>query len=151
MAASLSRPRRWRLQFSLATIFVLMTLSAIGTWFWYQRPFENENREFVRPDPFSGGVGPPAAALLRRDVESVRRVWGGKTVRHGQRRVYDGNGKLLLAENYRNGQEDGEFIEYYPSGDKKSLITYVRGQQHGPSRRWANKGGLLAEEHYSRS
>jgi hypothetical protein len=145
-----AKPRFWRLQFSLTSVFVLMTLSAIGVWYWYQRPYEVKNKEYLVADPFAVPPG-PAHSLIRREVESVRRVWGGKTVRHGPRRVYDGEDKLLAVENYRNGQPDGEFIEYHQSnGNKARLTTFVRGEKDGPSRRWNSKGDLIAEENYSR-
>jgi hypothetical protein len=146
-----ARPRLWRLQFSLAGIFVLMTLSAVATWFWYQRPFEVENKEYSSAvDPFAAPGAATAGSLLRREVTSVRRVWGGNMVRHGPRRVYDANDNLLIAENYRNGQEHGAFIQYGPAGNRMSLVTYDRGQKHGPSRRWDSKGALLEDENYSR-
>src|SRR5262245_5645678 len=102
MAEGLShpaRPRLWRLQFSLAGIFALMTLASIGTWFWYQRPFEVVNIEYVpdgNADPFAAASTASVSRIVRRDVETVRRVWGGKTVRHGPRRVYDATGNLLI-------------------------------------------------------
>jgi hypothetical protein len=146
------RPRFWRLQFSLTSVFVLMTLSAIGVWYWYQRPFEVENKQFATADPFAvPGSSPPS--LLERNVESVRRVWGGKIVRHGPRRVYDGADNLRATENYRNGVPDGEFTYYiWPAGTKTKigLETFARGEKDGPSRRWNSKGDLIAEENYSR-
>src|SRR5688572_24394081 len=113
-------PRRWRLQFSLASIFILTTLSAIGTWFWYHWPYAVENKEYDSGgrDPFAPPGTPPAApSLIRREVEYVRRVWGGKTVRHGSRHVYDANDNLRASEHYRNGQPDGEFITYGSTGN----------------------------------
>ena len=91
------KPRLWRLQFSLASVFVLMTLSAIGVWFWYQRPYEVENKELASAPAILlrlRDTPPGFPAPVRREVETVRRVWGGKTVRHGPRRIYDGTGKL---------------------------------------------------------
>src|SRR5262245_66278436 len=91
-----ARPRLVRFQCCVATGFVLTTVSAVAVWFWYQRPFEVENKQYgPTADPFvaSGAASPPP--LLRREVETVRRVWGGKTVRHGPRRIYDANDNLL--------------------------------------------------------
>ncbi|HEY2411690.1 MAG TPA: hypothetical protein VGI40_05585 [Pirellulaceae bacterium] len=139
------RLRRFRLQFSLASVFVLMTLCAIGTWYWYQRPFAVEHN-IVLPadDPFADT--PPWS---RREVEYVRRVWGGKTRRHGPRREYDNKGTLLSLESYRNGQKHGEFVNYNSlTAAKTSLQAFVRGQRHGPSQLWNARGDLILDEAY---
>jgi hypothetical protein len=134
---------RIRLQFSLATLFGLMTLSALGVWYWYQRPFEVETKV---ADPF----GPPVTAgWTYREVDTVRRLWGGKTMRHGPRRVYDSTGRLTTTENYRNGEKHGQFIRYTKQGTKSSEQTFVRGKRHGPSLRWDSSGNLTAEENYA--
>src|SRR6187401_2543243 len=112
------RPRRWLPRFSLAALFVLVTLSAVGVWYWYQWPFEVENVEYGKAtvDPFRA---PGATALpnsrqqiVRREVESVRRVWSRerKTIRHGPRKVYDGQGRLLAEGHYSNGVRHGRFV-----------------------------------------
>jgi hypothetical protein len=141
------RPRLWRLQFSLAGIFVLMTLASVAVWVWYQWPYAVENKQIYDGDPFAPSTK-QSSAFFRREVEYVRRVWGG-TVRHGPRRVYDAQDNLLISENYRNGQEDGDFIAYNGKGGKKSLVTYRRGQKHGPSRQWDSSGQVTQEENYS--
>src|SRR5205809_1134967 len=67
--------RPWfRLQFSLASVFVVMTLCAVGTWYWYQRPFAVETKTGGF-DPFAS-PGTPGVPWSRREVEYVRRVWG---------------------------------------------------------------------------
>jgi hypothetical protein len=137
---------RWRLQFSLAALFGLMTLTAIGSWYWYQRPFEVENKVSNLTDPF----GPPvAASWTHREVETVRRIWGGKTLRHGPRRVYDNQGNQLTLESFRHGEKHGPFINYTSKGAKSSEQTYSRGKRHGPNLRWDSQGTLIAEENYA--
>jgi hypothetical protein len=125
-----------RLQFSLATLFALMTLAAVGVWYWYQWPFEVENKQYGYGgvvDPFAapGAVTPNPPPLVRREVESVRRVFGGGTIRHGPRRVYDAADNLISVENYRNGQRHGAFLEYDPGDVLTSERHYVRGVLHG--------------------
>src|SRR6266850_4002744 len=82
MADALSRPTRpriWRLQFSLAGIFVLMTLSAVGVWYWYQRPYVVENKEYAQlapaaaVDPFAAPGTPPPASSRASPSDLIRR------------------------------------------------------------------------------
>jgi hypothetical protein len=149
-APRVKRPRLSRLQFSLAGIFALMTLSAIGVAYWYQWPYAVENKQYASAaDPFAAPGEPTPGANVRREVEYVRRVWGGKTVRHGPRRVFDVTGNLTISENYRNGQKDGEFITYGPQGARSRLETFRHGEKHGPSRRWNAKGDLILDESYN--
>src|SRR4051812_41479158 len=60
-AAESRRRRRFLPQFSLAAMFVLMTLAGIGAWYWYQRPFavETESSFLVAADPFAAPASPP--------------------------------------------------------------------------------------------
>src|SRR5206468_7925690 len=108
-------------------VLVLMTLCAVGMWYWYQRPFVVERKR--GPAEYATFLPRPAHSsypMVRggREVEYVRRVWGGKTVRHGTRRVFDSAGKLVAVENYRNGQAHGEFAEYYSTGEVKRRDIY---------------------------
>ena len=63
---------RFRPRFTLAALLALVTVSALGAWYWWRVPFEVEV-------PGKGN----------RTVETVRRVWGGKTMRHGPVREFD--------------------------------------------------------------
>src|SRR5690348_2711403 len=102
------KSRRFRIQFSLATLFGLMTLAAVGAWYWYQRPFEIETK-VAQP------LGPPVAAGWKyREVDTVRRLWGGKTMRHGPLRVYDTKGTLVTLDDYRDGEKHGQSLRYTP-------------------------------------
>src|SRR5688572_24294455 len=92
------RPRRGFLPgSSLAAVRIVVTLCAIGLWYWYRVPFETVHE-----------------TKGRKIVESVCRTWDG-TVRHGPRRVYFG-GKLGLAENYRNGVAHGSWRWFDAAG-----------------------------------
>src|SRR5262245_4979923 len=150
MSKSISGAKRFlRLQFSLASLLVLTTLSAVGLWYWYQRPYLVENKITSVADPFAAPAGPGKKNWDRRDVEYVRRVWGGKTVRHGPMKVYDNQDRLLRLDNYRNGEKHGESIRYEPAGKPSRVETYANGKRHGPSR-WSANGTLIAEENYNR-
>src|SRR3954462_5740601 len=88
-----SRPRFWRLQFSLTSVFVLMTLSAVGVWYWYQRPYPVEVMVISLDGPLCL-VGEDRDAYDKqpknfREVSYHRRVSGGRAVQHGPYRGYD--------------------------------------------------------------
>jgi hypothetical protein len=90
----------------------MLTLCAIGLWYWFRVPYEIVHER------------PPGAGPLRRgdeylEVESVRRTWDG-TVRHGPRRI-SLNGKLYQIENYRDGLPHGKW--QWLNGVGHSTIT----------------------------
>jgi len=156
-ASTAAKPRPWLPRFSLAALFVLVTLSAIGSWYRYQLPFEVRNvtysQSVSKPDPFAPvGTPPPivTSQVVRLEIESVRRVWSRDkpTIRHGPWKVYDGRDVLLAEGHYRNGGKHGRFAQYSPTGQPQSESHYVRGQLHGRSRRWIGKGVLLEETNY---
>jgi hypothetical protein len=99
--------RRFAPRFSLAAALVAMTLCAVGLWYWYRVPFEVAHQL---------GQG-------RREVETVRRTWGG-TVRHGPRRVYLSD-KLYLLENYRDGIPHGKW-EWLDGGGRAYISAEFR-------------------------
>src|SRR5262245_32664695 len=138
--------RRRRLQFSLLSVFVLMTVCAALTWYWFQWPYAVKSRV---ADSFatSPALG---SQTWGREEKYVRRLWGGGTRKQGPRRVYDSTGTLRIVENYRNGQKSGEAIKYYASGAKEGVESYVSGKRQGPWRRWSEKGELIFEGFYDR-
>lgn len=97
------RPRRWFApRFSLAAALLAMTLCAVGLWYWYRVPFEVVFK-----------------SMGNKDIETVRRTWGG-TVRHGPRREFR-KGKLYLVENYRDGIPHGKWE--WLLGEERPYIT----------------------------
>jgi len=44
---------------------------------------------------------------------------------------YHRKNKLTVTVNFKNGYTEGEYIEYYPSGDIKEKGQYVKGQKNG--------------------
>src|SRR5262245_28262712 len=141
-------PRYLRQQFSLASLFLLTSASAFGTWYWYQRPYSVEEK--VRSiDPVCLTVSPAELAAYNqrppqfREVQYVRRVGHGKTVKHGPYRAYNLQGNLLRTGSYSNGREHGDFVRYAPGGIKISQQTYIRGELEGAALWWDTKGKLF--------
>lgn len=102
--------RRFAPRFSLAAALVAMTLCAVGLWYWFRVPFEVEHQ----------------ISKSRREVETVRRTWGG-TIRHGPRRVFDGD-KLLFAEDYRDGMLHGRWEWFDGTGKSYLTAEFRRGK-----------------------
>lgn len=165
-------PISW-LQFSLSKLFALVTLCAIGTWYWYQRPYPVEKWvESLWGVCLSGrrATDPPPPKNYR-EVRYYRRVRGRHPVQDGPYYGYDSKGTLLRSGYYRDGWPDGEFAEYGPKGGKTiwneihglregeerswnhhgqllAFTGYHHGKRHGPSREWNSSGKLLREENY---
>lgn len=109
-----SRPARrpiWlRPRFSLAAALLAITLCAVGLWYWYRVPFEVTTN----------------TSTARREVESVRRTWEG-TVRHGPRRIFE-HDRLLLEENYADGQAHGKWTWFDAGGKSYLSAEFQRGK-----------------------
>ncbi len=151
--AGIARPRL-RLQFSLASFLLVTAASAVAIWAWYRRPYRVE-REVVSLDWIcTNGMSSQEIAAFRaqppqfREVQYMRRVKGGKSVRHGAYRAYDLQRNLVRSGYYRDDQADGKFILYAPGGQRLIQQTYVRGLAHGERRRWSGKGQLLTQQEY---
>ncbi|HEX5103947.1 MAG TPA: hypothetical protein VFV87_09070 [Pirellulaceae bacterium] len=113
MVANTAQPaaprRRFAPRFSLAAALVAMALVALGLWYWFRVPFEVVHE-----------------TKSAKEVESVRRTWGG-TVRHGPRRVYVA-GQLMLVENYRDGLAHGRWEWLDGAGKAHIVAEFRRGE-----------------------
>lgn len=143
-----------RLQFSLATLFVLMTASAVGTWYWYQLPYRVE-RAIASPGGFClAGMSDAQIAALSalppkfREVRYMRRLPDGQAMAHGPYRLYDLAGNLLRRGNYREGKAHGTFVSYSPAGRKSVEDTFAGGSRSGPHKEWYANGQLELYEEY---
>lgn len=88
----------------------------------------------------------PASDIL---IESARPQTGASCPRVVHR-VHDSDG--LLSEIYleRGGRRDGQALQLYPSGMRKSEAFYRRDQLHGPSRFYLENGALTGESWFAR-
>ena len=151
-----SRWRRswWRPRFTLGMLLGLVTLCAIGAWYWWRLPYEVEHTglsiwrgiELVVVDaPQSAGKNAhPGQArhvknhlqIVTREVESVHRLWGGKTLRHGEVRDGDNEGRVVSRVTYREGVEHGRSVWWYSDGHVREEGEYRLGRRQGTWTTW---------------
>ena len=58
------------------------------------------------------------------------------------------NGQLDYVGHYKNGQEHGEWIYYWPNGNLKSYELYKRGKEDGIHYDCDENGARIKEYHY---
>jgi len=127
-----TRPRVWRLQFSLRVFLLAFTAFAVGFPVWYRWPYEEVAQE-----------SPPGSPNLLRRITTWQRQWGGNRLKHGWERMEE-NGKTVASLMYRNGLRHGPYKDAWVSGqfenDLKEGVwtapdrtsTWHRGKLHGP-------------------
>src|SRR5207248_6526902 len=93
-AASILRPRTWRLQFSLRLLLLAFTGFAIGFPIWYRWPYEETEAN--------------STALSRR-ITTWQRQWGGGRLKHGLERQVVGS-ETIESVMYRNGLRHGPYV-----------------------------------------
>ena len=49
----------------------------------------------------------------------------------GEYKRFHPNGKIAATTNFKNGQKQGLFTEFYPSGLKKVAINHLNDKKHG--------------------
>src|SRR5688572_22420192 len=148
------RSRTWRyfLQFSLRSLLLVMTLAAVGCW-WFLRPETREEpygesplrvRRQVRLRKLDFSQ-PPAA----NNVEVV--VMGSETfqvVNAGYWHLRDASGNLLVSGGYKNDQPHGSWITYHANGRKAVQGRMIDGQKVGLWQTWDEEGKLISETEY---
>jgi hypothetical protein len=140
-------PRLIRLQFSLASLFLLTTAAASGTWYWYQRPYPVERWVGSLYPICTYGLTQPLPNNYR-EVQYYRRVRGDEPIEHGRYLGYDAQGNLLRTGYYRNGNAHGDFVDYSATGRKLRQSTLVNGQTQGVCHEWDLAGNLVETANY---
>jgi hypothetical protein len=134
------RPRwwRWLTQFSLRSLLIVTTLTAIGCW-WFLRPE-------LRDEELAG-----KALQLRRQVR-IDRVPNSEslplTVNIGAWRVRDEHGDLLIDGRYADDQPHGKWTIYHVNGQKAAEGQVFSGARTGLWRTWDEEGRLRSEATY---
>ena len=66
----------------------------------------------------------------------------------GKERVYTREGLMYMEKNYKNGQLDGWFREFYDNGNPKSEKWFVKGNEEGVVTYWFPEGTLFQKCFY---
>lgn len=64
-------------------------------------------------------------------------------------RVHDRNGQLAEMYLERSGRREGQTLQYYPSGARKSETFYFKDQLHGPSSFYLESGELTSRSWFA--
>ena len=112
---------RWRprVRFGLGALLTLMTLCAVGLWYWFRVPVLEE--QYGIHGTYFSSPQPNAKTNYLRERGYVLRKWGGGKVRHGI------------------------WTTYYEGGEKETEAEYREGLLHGVERRWTRQGKLTSE------
>ncbi|MEI6276026.1 MAG: hypothetical protein WCP08_08550 [Prolixibacteraceae bacterium] len=61
----------------------------------------------------------------------------------------DHNGKVISEKEWRNDLPEGQFIDYYPGGIKRSEVSWLAGKRNGKALFFDEKGVLSMEGNYT--
>src|SRR5262245_14482809 len=122
-ADSKSRPRAWRLQFSLRLLLVAFTAFAIGFPIWYRWPYKET---IEKRDPATG-------KLWSTRIITWQRQWGGGRLAHGPEQTILGDGDITITKNNVQGKRHGPYTVRDAKGRMREDGQYVDGLKEG---RW---------------
>ncbi|HEX3008687.1 MAG TPA: hypothetical protein VHO90_13835 [Bacteroidales bacterium] len=74
--------------------------------------------------------------------------YSGKLI-HGKYEVFNKSNKLICSGNFNYGLKEGEWKEWYPGGNIKTLTKFHNGMIHGEYFSYDEKGKLISKETYN--
>lgn len=113
---------RARLQFSLRAVLLVLTLAAVGGW-WWQNPFQEETL-ILQPQLTNRG---PRHVELTKTV-SKRRHGLGNILTDGPTTIVDDQGALISEEQWRLGVRHGTYRRWDDTGQLLSECEFERGR-----------------------
>lgn len=134
--------RRWRprLRYGLGGLLLLVTLCAVGLWYWFRVPVLEEQYG-IHSNYFSSSVPPAKTNYLRERGYGLRKL-GGDKVRHGVWTTYYENGNKESEAEYREGLLHGTERHWSKNGQIISEVNSRFGKRHGEFKRWTADGTL---------
>ena len=78
-------------------------------------------------------------SAIVREVETVRRLWGGKTIRVGPVVGYDEDGRKTVESHYREGVLHGPSATWFRDGHVREQGEYLAGKKDGPWVRYSQQ------------
>jgi hypothetical protein len=143
MSEPTSKPRRWYrwlTQFSLRSLLILVTVSAVGCW-WFLRPKSQEEQ-------LAGKL-----LVLRRQVRTIKNPVlnadpAFQTLSDGSWQLKDEFGGLLADGKCVQDAREGRWTLYHPNGQKAAEGEVLHGARHGLWQVWDADGSLVSEVTY---
>jgi hypothetical protein len=138
-AAFVTRPRVWRLQFSLRLLLLSFTAFAIGFPIWYRWPY----RETVEQRD-------PAGRLSSTRIITWQRQWGGDRLEHGiaqTTRIVAGT-PFITITTYARGKRHGPYSARFTKTQFSETGQYRNDMKEG---RWITEHGedrIITRWHY---
>ncbi len=74
--------------------------------------------------------------VIVREHETLRRLWGGKTIRHGLVTGFDDEGRKISETEFREGQRHGPSATWFRDGHLREQGEYRNGRKHGSWERY---------------
>ncbi len=112
--------------------------------------YHHDNGQIDRKVTFDNGLPDGDVDVYRADgTLSAKRAFD-KGKRSGEWIVYDDTGKQMLSEeHYRDGQRDGVWKSWFPSGQLQREITFKAGKPDGVAKEWNEDGSQRGEISYT--
>lgn len=130
--------RRGKLQWSLRTLLIGMTLAAIGVTVWTRWPYEvtEPTRQLLWKESAVPGVSDQYGDLYSfQEQAHYRGVLAQYRVKHGKSELFLFNKARVVEQHFRNGVLHGEYREFYSDGRLRTEGEYRSGFKQG---RWLN-------------
>src|SRR5438128_977765 len=130
-AASIRRPRVWRLQFSLRLLLLAFTSFAIGFPIWYRWPYQDT---IVQRDP--------AGKIWSTRTITWKRQWGGGRLAHGPESITVGD--TTRTTEFVLGKRHGVYTLHDAKGRISETGQYVDDMKEGrwvAKSRWKSRNG----------
>ena len=90
-------------------------------------------------------VGQKTGTWMEYHANGQKRLAGGYDARGrrtGEWRGFSKRGAREFVATFVDGELDGPYVQYWPSGDKRGEGSYQKGQLHGPWSFWTQDGSV---------
>ena len=137
------------LQFSLRSLLIVITLAAVGCW-WYLRPEMRQEQLGQSSLRLRREIRQTQMESLDAPVSETAEVWSVKSnwfavENVGRWQLFDHGGDLLVNGRYRNGKQHGKWTTYHVNGRKAAEGMMRDGKKVGLWRTWDEDGTVLEE------
>ncbi len=115
----------------------------------FSGPFEKQYQgPFVSEATFSEGKLHGAWIIRSASGRKIVQWQFDNGVRQGKSTWWYPNGAIRREVYYKNGQPDGDLVEYNPDGKIRARFSFIEGRQIVPEVEWCGPGQRSYEGHY---